>query len=667
MVDVKTRLENSQRNLKEWKQHLVDNKSELKEYFDAFYMRHYMYYSNEHRPLGRDDFEVLIEKGHIYIDNQIDFIDKLLALDIVCHNKLSKQMKSLLSSCVADMHYELIGKFTNELIFDFQHKKDYSEEYASILILSRFSEIDSNIILIGGNGSGKSTLANRVKGSDTENISVIPAQKTLYFSLRDSEMLSIRVPDLLELLLENNIGRSKENDDYGYFEYQNNQFTKLIVAMREEYVTYLMECEENGFPTCENDTIFGKLRYIFSIIFPNIKLRFGQEKQNYLCCEKDGHVYHVNALSEGEKAVIYYSISVLMAQKDSFIVVDEPETYLNPSLVNLLWDTLIQLRSDSQFIFITHSVNFVMGRSDSKVAWIKKFTYPKYWEFDFVEDNFLLPKPMITEVLGTSKCVIFCEGNDKTSCDYTIYRALFGEQYTVIPVEGHLDVIKSCDVVSSSKWMGRDCIGFVDGDNFTCEKKESLRGKNVLVLPFNEIEMLLLCDEVMDSTIGASLPLEKEQKICAFKAKFWELVERKKEKIALDWTKKQVDEYLAKEKLESYNNVEAIKHNLKRISEYDVESIYCQKVNAIETIIAKNDYESLLLICNLKKEVSRGLANSYLDNDYEQKAIQQIIVNKALQEKLKERYFDGLGELLNMVAIENRENNAKSFSNEKKV
>ena len=44
---------------------------------------------------------------------------------------------------------------------------------------------------------------------------------------------------------------------------------------------------------------------------------------------RNGEAYHVNALSEGEKAVIYYAVSVLMAKADSFVVVDEPETSLS--------------------------------------------------------------------------------------------------------------------------------------------------------------------------------------------------------------------------------------------------------------------------------------------------------------------------------------------------
>lgn len=329
-----------------------------------------------------------------------------------------------------------------------------------------------------------------------------------------------------------------------------------------------------------------------------------------------------------------------MARKDSFIVVDEPETYLNPSLTNVLWDMLIKQRPDCQFIFITHSVDFVLGRSDSKIAWIKNFQYPRTWVFEFVEDNFDLPKTLLTEVLGSQKAIAFCEGNDKSSIDYRVYRSLLNEKYTVIPVGGHINVIKYCEVLSKSDWIGRECIGIVDGDNFTDEKIKELSNTKIIVLPFNEIEMFLLSNLVMKYTMRAVRPIDAEQRILYFKEKFWEKAYDKKEKIVLIATKNVVDEYIQKEKVQKYDTLENIKSGLSHISNYNVDATYSAFSKKIDKVIEEKDYDGLLQVCNLKKEVSCGIANSFLDNDYEDKAIQQIMSNKELQEKLSEEYFN---------------------------
>ena len=639
MKNTKEKLNNLIDNLNEWSNYISSQNEELKGFYNNNYFDRCMYCNGEEKKLTRDDFDLLLENNIEYISSQVEFINSLINLDIVNNNRISRQMEDLLTNCINSMSNELMEQCNESLVFNLQYKTNFSLEYNSILILSRFSEIDSNVVLIGGNGSGKSMLAKSVKGNDTENIVVIPAQKTLYFSLHDSTILSARVKELERLLLENNISKSKEKDDYGYFEFQNNQFTKLIIAMREQYFNKLISYEKARIPADLNCSIFGKLRDIFQVVFPDIKLSFEYENIGYLCCEKDNNLYHVNALSEGEKAVIYYTISVLMAKENSFIVIDEPETYLNPSLVNLLWDLLVEKRKDCQFIFITHSVDFVMGRTESKIAWIKRYEFPYKWEFDFVDDRFNLPKPMLTEVLGSQKKILFCEGDDKTSLDYRVYRGLFGKEYTVLPVGGHLDVIKSCEVISSSPWIGKECIGIIDGDNHTKDENMKLEEIGVYLAPINEIEMLLVSEEVMRHTIGSIYPEDAEDRIENFKKSFWERVSKARERIALTFTKVYVDDYLSCKKIDSCKNIDSICGNLKAIADYDAKCIFDAKLNEINSIITEEDYESLLSICNLKNEISSGLANKNLDNNYDQKAIQQIVSNESLKAELKKKYF----------------------------
>ena len=635
-----SKLEKCEKCLEDCEKQMENKKTELEQFYKDTY-KDRIIYGPEGKEIKcvKDGFGNVYKFACMYIKKQAEFIRRVKRLNIDRQNKFSRQMELLMLECVSGMESQFSHYDYGDLLYGFSYNIDYAKEYDSILILSHFSSVEENIVLIGGNGSGKSSLAKTLKGNDRENISVIPAQKTLYFSLNDMSMLSTRLKDLENLLLENNIDKSKTKDDYEYFSFQNNQFTKLIVAMREQYTEYLMECEEKGIIAEKERSIFGQLRKIYKLLFPEIKLHFKTETSDYFVCEKDNNFYHVNALSEGEKAVLYYSISVLMAKKESFIVVDEPETYLNPSLTNVLWDLLIEERKDCQFIFITHSVDFVLGRSEAKIAWIKNFVYPNHWEFEFVEDNFVLPKTMLTEVLGSKKPIIFCEGDTKSSLDYTVYRALFCERYTIIPVGGHLDVIKYCDVLSKSEWLGIECFGIVDGDNYPGDKKESLEAKGIKVLPFNEIEMFLLSDEVIKYTMETVLPVSAHEKIEEFKNQFWKRAEEKREQIALTATKILTDELVQKQRIEAYDSVSSIEQNLSKIADCNVKEIYESNLNKITKIIHLKNYNELLVICNLKKEISKELANKFLDNDFENKAIQQIMVNQTLRKELNDKYF----------------------------
>lgn len=639
--DLKKRLQDCVKILDNFIEQIESNKSMLEQKYKDTYLS-YTWPDDEgnYHNFQANEFEKTCEQNIAYVNKQKAFIAQVAELSVFKENKFSNQMKELLDECIEQMHYTFTNYEDENLLYGFIYNSNFVDDYASILILSKFSQIDNNVVLIGGNGSGKSSLAKTLKGDDQEHISVIPAQKTLYFSLNDKSMLAARSKELQNILLENNIGKSKTEDDYDYFQYQNNQFTKLIVAMREEYMKYLMICEEEGRIADKEKSIFGVLRKIFKTIFSNIELSFNPDNEHYMNCTRSGNNYHINALSEGEKAVMYYAISVLMARENSFIVVDEPETYLNPSLTNVLWDILIKERQDCQFIFITHSVDFVLGRSDSKIAWIKDFRHPNTWEFEFIEDNFALPKTLLTEVLGSPKAIAFCEGDDKSSIDYKAYRSLLGEQYTVIPVGGHFNVIKYCEVLSNSDWNTRECIGIVDGDNFSHEKVQELATKKIVVLPFNEIEMFLLSDLVMDYTMQTIRPVDAQKRIADFKERFWAKVSERKEAIILRSTKNVVDEYIQKEKIQKYDSLESIRGGVEEIAKYDIDSVYEGFSEKITKVIEENDYDSLLVLCNLKKEITRGLANALLDNDYEEKAIQQIAINKELQAKLLEKYFN---------------------------
>ena len=62
-------------------------------------------------------------------------------------------------------------------------------------------------------------------------------------------------------------------------------------------------------------------------------------------------------------------------------------------------------------------------------------------------------------------------------------------------------------------------------------------------------------------------------------------------------------------------------------------------MNELENVLTQKNYMELLKWCSLKKEISKGLANKELDNDYVEKSINIINKNKFLREKLKEKYF----------------------------
>lgn len=519
--------------------------------------------------------------------------------------------------------------------------KNLNEDYKRLNLLKNFSGIEKDIVLIGGNGKGKTFLANFLKESEFNSISVIGAQKILNFYSNKNSSLRSSQKDIEESLLKNIIKDSKEDlSNFEFFNFLNDQFTKLITAMKVEYMNYLCECDQAKIVPENNSTVFGKVRNIFPLLFKDLELSFSEKKEIPLRVKKNGKEYSVNGLSEGEKVVLYYAISVLMAKDDGLIIIDEPETYLNSSISNLLWDKLKEEKPNTQFLFITHSVDFVLGRSNAQIAWIKEFVYPDEWELELLTEENKLPKQMLTEILGSSKPYLFCEGT-KVSYDYHIYKALFGEEYTIIPSEGHISVINNVKAVNELEGFNT-AYGIIDLDTLTEDEIESYKQEKIEVLPFNEIEMLFFEEHIMESFMK-NVHAEKYNSIINdFKSKFFKEVEENKKRIALAHIKKYVENYLLKEKIKEYAEIKDIQNQLDNFFNFDIQELYSQKLNQINQIAKDEQYFELLKVCNLKGQITGGLANRTLVGGYIDKVKEKIIVDKDLQVYIRNTYFSNL-------------------------
>lgn len=184
--------------------------------------------------------------------------------------------------------------------------------------------------------------------------------------------------------------------------------------------------------------------------------------------------------------------------------------------------------------------------------------------------------------------------------------------------------------------------GIIDGDSISNERKQKYEEENIFVLPFNEIEMFILEEQIMTDTIKSSYPLNYQIKINDFKDAFWKIFEKEKSKIGLSFVKTIIDEYIENFKINSVKTLDNIKKGLSNITEIDLDDIYAKKLEQLEQINFDRDYKKLLQVCNLKKEITKNIANKELDADYEEKAKQQIMVNDRLQQYLKSTYFSFL-------------------------
>ena len=515
------------------------------------------------------------------------------------------------------------------------------EDFKAIKLFSFISKVDSITVIIGANGAGKSSLINELRKNSIDEMYVLPAQKLLYFMLNIQERNNVTK--------EKYISESKQVDikidtiDLYPFQIENsisNTFTKLITLLVKDYTNIVTRRsrKEKDLPL----TLWDRVEYIWNQIFPEIIFEL-EPDDRVIKVEKNGSKYSINGLSDGERCILFYIGNVLLAPENSYIIVDEPETFLNAAVYNELWDLLISERPDCQFIFASHNMDFVQSRTNATYIWCKKFEAPYNLEYQKLDDSLNLPLKLLTEVSGTKKPILFCEGT-KTSIDYQIYSKLFSEFCFVKPVQGHKQVIQYTKAYNKlKKSHGNEAYGIIDYDWMDGARIQNYKKKNIFVLPFNEIEMFLIDEEIVNYVLSDDEE-DKKQKIKKLRDTVIGLCITNKDKIIRIALKKKLDEFMEGNLIETREPTEdEARAFLENLSEkFDITVTLENITKMVEDSIASSDFSTILKICNLKNEIIGSEEIKEIVSNLKEKSLSSIALDNDLQKKLRQKYFEEL-------------------------
>ena len=340
---------------------------------------------------------------------------------------------------------------------------------------------------------------------------------------------------------------------------------------------------------------------------------------------------------------MFYIGNVLLAPENSYIIVDEPETFLNAAIYNELWDLLISERSDCQFIFASHNMDFVQSRTNATYVWCKKFEEPYNLDYEILEESQEMPLSLLTEVSGTRKPILFCEGT-KSSLDYKIYSKLFSEFCFVKPVQGHKQVIQHTKAYNNLQHIhGNIAYGIIDFDWMEEARIEKYKKKNIFVLPFNEIEMLLLDEEIVKSVLGNDEQY-KNQKFNKLKNAVISSCISNKDKIIRIALKKKLDEFMEGHLIETREPTEecalTFLDNLSK--EFDITETLGSITKIVEDSIESLDFSRILKICNLKNEIIASKEIAEIESNFKERTLSRITLDSDLQNVLRHKYFEEL-------------------------
>ena len=575
-----------------------------------------------------------------YLFELISFINKELDEEVLS-NDLTVRYKTLRDNLLESIYNCYGGDIKSydslfpQIIYNFK----------VIKLFSFIAKIDSTAVIIGANGAGKTSLINELRKNNSKinsnEMYVLPAQKLLCFATHIQDR---NVVDEDSYITEfNNINLKYETIDLYLNQIDanfSNTFTKLITLLVKD----IMAVATDNFRGKNESSLslWQKLEKIWNKIKPEIKFDI-DTKNTVVKVEKNGSKYSINGLSDGERCILFYIGNVLLAPENSYIIVDEPETFLNAAVYNELWDLLISERPDCQFIFASHNMDFVQSRTNATYIWCKNFEAPYDLDYQVLEESQEIPLPLLTEVSGAKKPILFCEGT-KNSLDYQIYSKLFSEFCFVKPVQGHKQVIQYTKAYNKlEETYGNKAYGIIDYDWMDEARIESYKKKNIFVLPFNEIEMLLVDEEMVNSVLSDDEE-DKKQKINKLRDTVIGLCTTNKDKIIRIALKKKLDEFMEGNLIETREPTEdEARTFLENLSEkFDITVTLENITKIVEDSIASSDFSKILKICNLKNEIIDSKEIKEIVSNLKEKALSSIALDNDLQKKLRHKYFEEL-------------------------
>ena len=497
---------------------------------------------------------------------------------------------------------------------------------------------NENVVIIGANGSGKSSFSRNISTVLGKSIVIISAQKIFQYHqlheipINDNKLNEVRsFQQSAKMCKDSNFARSLEND-----------MQSLIQALIANYIQTSTCFYEKRNETQTNKDVITVLEQVFKLwheIIPHREL-FYDNKGNIKVKGNNCDEYDFIQLSDGEKAVFYYASHILLAQENSYIIIDEPENHLNFAVVNKMWNILERRRPDCVFMYLTHNINFAASRINSRKLWMKSYDHSKMtWNIVRLQNENILPETLYMELLGSKQKILFCEGDDNSSYDYKLYTSLFPE-FTIKPVKGHYQVIQSVRAFNHSFDIhGNMAIGIIDRDFHDENEIKAWENDKIYSLPVCEIENIFLDENLIDAAIKRFLPECND--LNSIKNSLFSYFQRNIETQAIIYARDKANSILSSSLLQGKNDINKLVDAIVNMSSIvNPKELYIEKKNLLENINNNKDYAQLIKYSN-NKGLSAEL-NKLIVHDYKERMILLIREREDLQNYLKEKYFSDI-------------------------
>lgn len=516
---------------------------------------------------------------------------------------------------------------------------EYFEFYKTIInintekdLLESFAFSDKNYVIFGKNGAGKTRLLNYVKSNYfNSNSFVIPSDREIKFGKLDNIRMSYSENFTLDKLftsiyeLPNDILTLKIKDK----EYDDLHNGKAVTTVESQII----------------GETYNKLKTIFESLGLERKITLDSNSNKFMLYNDELNIkpYYIKDGSDGEKSIFLFIAYILLCPLNSFVFIDEPERHFNTALLNELFTQLEREREDIVFIYCTHNVDFIELRTNVKLIYLENYD-GKNWDIKEINSFEEISMDEFINIVGTKKQVLFIE-SEKDKLDYKFYSNLFSN-YKVIPVSSCNKVINNCKLLNSEKYLNlnRKYFGIIDNDFRNDDEIKRYKENNIFILPYNEIENLLMSSIILDYVCSK---YSLEDKIEKFKNAVIDMAIRDKNGIIQDYINKVYYRVLGKEHLQYNGKLEELNDEISAMNlnnQTKFNEVLKKFIEDMEKSLKDRNYDNIIK-CYPNKGFLTCL--NVLDIKYQRYIIwlerllnTDIEFKKLLKDKIFENFFE---------------------------
>lgn len=505
--------------------------------------------------------------------------------------------------------------------------------------------LNENLVAIGANGSGKTSLAENIKRYVKTNCVVIGAQKLLlvpkFNSVLDieSSQRHLREQQDKDKALKQPLIYDQDESEFrnSIADDVADEFSAVInnlLAMHNSAIHKFANSFAIDPTTPREKTILEKVFDLWHHIMPQRRLKC-EDGINIMVQAEGKPDYPAYQLSDGEKVTLYLIADVMQTSNDSYIIVDEPETYLHKSIVNKLWDLLENAREKDGciFVYLTHNIEFAESRNARKI-WIKSYNTKEDlgWDIQEIPDN-EIPRTLLMEILGSRKPILFCEGVAQKNgySDAQIYEILY-PQFTIKPVGSCHNVINYTRAFNKIPNNLCHAYGIVDTDFRSKEQIDALLADNIYITNVSEIENLFLNKDFIKA-LSRQMMADPEECFEKLQKAVKEFFIKNIELQVANYVSAQIDNFFKESNYNQANKIDELNTHFNdfcngiRIEEWAKErNTYLESIS--------DDYDQIIEVYNNKG--LRCCAEKALDiQHFSEKAFKFLQQNQEVQETIK--------------------------------